>query len=133
MVMFSLKLSEHAGWDVGATNAHSPNVWWIYDARETSPKTCSLCLTLHGHQFRGDGLDYMFPYHIHLRVNAIKAMVHPNCRCILRWAGRTEEPTTHAIVGGFTTRKIKDLPEEAKVRAGQLSPFQKVQKRKILQ
>lgn len=123
-----LSLYEHAGWE----QAHDPHMWWIFDARETSPKTCPLCLTLHGHQFRGDGLNMAFPYHIHLRVNAIKAMVHPHCRCVLRWAGRTEQIYKTAVVGGLAKRKVKSLPQKQKVKAGRLSPFLKRQKKAIM-
>jgi len=57
----------------------------------TSPKTCELCKALDMTDWRGDWIPTAFPYHIHERVNAIKAMVHINCRCRLRWAGRTEQ------------------------------------------
>jgi len=41
--------------------------------------------------WRGDWIPGMFPYHEHMDVNAIHANVHPNCRCVLRWAGRAKE------------------------------------------
>jgi len=83
----SLQLFEHAGWD----KAHDPHMWWIYDSRETSPRTCPVCLGLHGTVYRGDEVLQAFPYHVHMQVNAIKARVHPNCRCVLRWAGRSKD------------------------------------------
>jgi len=84
------RLLEHAGW----MRAHDPHHWWVFDCRETSPKTCTLCLSLHTTHYRGDELDNAFPYHVHRHVNAIKANAHMprdrHCRCMLRWAGRTE-------------------------------------------
>jgi len=41
--------------------------------------------------WRGDWIPDVFPYHTHMAINAIRAKVHPNCRCVLRWAGRTKE------------------------------------------
>ena len=76
-------------------NPYDPRMWWIYDARVTSPKTCNLCINLNGTHYRGDELYLAFPYHIQIRADAIKANAHmprdPHCRCILRWAGRTED------------------------------------------
>lgn len=86
-----LHLFEHAGF----LDAHDPHHWWLYDARETSPKTCQLCLSLHGTHYRGDELELAFPFHRHMRVNTIKANAHmprdPHCRCRLVWTGRTED------------------------------------------
>lgn len=69
---------------------HSPYDWWVFDARMTSPKTCEICKVLDRRTYRGDWIPERFPFHIHRSVNAIKAMVHLHCRCILRWAGRAE-------------------------------------------
>ena len=86
-----LRLFEH----IGSEKAHDPHAWWIFDARVTSPVTCSLCIGLDGTHYRGDEIEAAFPYHIHLRVNAIKARAHmprdPYCRCVLRWAGRSKD------------------------------------------
>lgn len=40
--------------------------------------------------YRGDWIPTVFPYHWHVALNKIRASVHPNCRCLLRWAGRAE-------------------------------------------
>jgi len=101
---------EHAGFE----RAHDPHHWWVYDARETSPKTCPLCLSLHGTDYRGDEIDMAFPYHIHIRVNAIKANAHAprdyHCRCLLHWAGRTKD----VLDFRWGTRKprIPDIPKK---------------------
>lgn len=79
------KLFEHAGWE----RAHDPHMWWVYDARITSPKTCMVCLSLDGTHYRGDAIYTAFPYHYHRTVNVIKPQVHPHCRCRLIWAGRS--------------------------------------------
>ena len=76
------------------TDPYDEHHWWIYDPRMTSPKTCILCMALDGTHYRGDELYMAFPYHEIMHVNAIKAMVHPNCRCVLRWAGRSEDLLT---------------------------------------
>ena len=85
-----LRLFEHAGFEP----AHDEHHWWIYDARVTSPRTCQVCIALDGTHYRGDEIDLAFPFHLHMRVNAIKALVHPNCRCVLRWTGRTKDVLT---------------------------------------
>jgi hypothetical protein len=85
-VRYSLivKAADHEGFH------HSNKDWWIFDARETSPKTCEVCLALHLTDWRGDWVLTQFPDHTHQAVNVIRAVVHPNCRCRLRWAGRSE-------------------------------------------
>jgi hypothetical protein len=80
-----LKVADHEGYH------HSALDWFIFDARMTSPKTCELCQLYDMTDWRGDWVPDVFPYHTHMAVNAIKAMVHPNCRCVLRWAGRTQQ------------------------------------------
>ncbi|MCJ7767863.1 hypothetical protein MUP79_05695 [Candidatus Bathyarchaeota archaeon] len=70
----------------------------------SSPKTCELCQLLDMSDYRGDWIDFEFPYHTHMAVNAIRAMVHPNCRCVLRWAGRMEEIHTHPL--GLETKRF---------------------------
>lgn len=79
-----VKAADHEGFH------HSKFDWWIFDARMTSPKTCEVCKALDLTDWRGDWVPTQFPYHTHQAVNAIRAMVHPHCRCRLRWAGRTE-------------------------------------------
>lgn len=125
-----LRLYEHAGWE----KAHDPHMWWTFDARETSPKTCPLCLSLHMTQYRGDRIDEAFPYHIHMRVNAIKAYVHPNCRCVLRWAGSTVG--VWKVPMGWLKHRPK-LPKIPKTVAGRpvedvLSALQRVHRKQIV-
>lgn len=67
---------------------HSEYDWWMLDARTSSAKTCELCQVMSGQSFRGDVIPYVFPYHTHQAINVIRAKVHLNCRCRLRWAGR---------------------------------------------
>lgn len=86
---------------------HSALDWWFFDARTTSPKTCPVCKALDGMMYRGDRIPTLFPYHTHMAVNKIRAKVHPNCRCILHWVGRTEEPETQPH------RFYEMTPEEA--------------------
>jgi len=69
---------------------HSAFDWWGFDARTTSPKTCPVCKALDGRNYRGDRIPTIFPYHTHQAINVIRAKVHPNCRCRLRWLFRTE-------------------------------------------
>lgn len=80
----AVKKADHQGYH------HSPYDWWIFKARMTSPKTCPVCKALDLHDYRGDWIPTIFPYHRHMRVNRIKASVHPNCRCVLIWAGRAK-------------------------------------------
>ena len=69
---------------------HSPYDWWIFKARMTSPKTCEVCKVLDMRDYRGDWIPARFPYHVHMKVNRIKANVHRYCRCVLVWAGRAK-------------------------------------------
>jgi|GEM_PF-4454264 len=78
----SVIAADHAGYH------HSPYDWWILKARLTSPKTCEVCKLLDLLVYRGDWVPARFPYHVHMRINRIKARIHPNCRCVLVWAGR---------------------------------------------
>jgi len=114
-----LKLSEHAGWE----KAHDAHHWWMFDARLTSPKTCEICKALDGTVYRGDGIAAAFPYHIHMAVNAIKALVHPHCRCRLRWVGRTEKVQVRHILTRRDDRERK-RPQLPKKQRGLLSPSQ---------
>jgi len=99
---------------MGFEKAHDSHSWWIYDARVTSPRTCPVCLALDGTHYRGDELDLAFPYHIHLRVNAIKALVHPHCRCILRWSGRSRDVLATPI--GMRKKPVKpQLPAKQRL------------------
>lgn len=81
-VLNVLKAADHEGYH------HSAFDWWIFDARMTSPRTCEVCQALNLSDWRGDWIPSKFTYHTHESVNVIRAMVHPNCRCRLRWAGR---------------------------------------------
>ena len=74
-----------------SSNPYDPHVWWLFDSRVTSPRTCPVCIGLDGTHYRGDEVPLAFPYHLQLHVHLIKPMVHPNCRCRLVWAGRTED------------------------------------------
>jgi hypothetical protein len=102
---------------------HSDHHWWQFDARSTSPITCELCQALHLQMFRGDRVPEIFPYHTHQKINAIRAKVHPHCRCILRWAGRTEKSynTPLGILLPEEEREIR-LPEDKFLE--QLGPSQ---------
>lgn len=110
-----MQLLEH----VGSERAHDPHHWWIFDARETSPVTCPLCLSLHGSHYRGDAIDFAFPYHMHMHVNAIKARAHEprdrNCRCVLRWAGRTKDILQNPY-GVSRSPKVPKIPKTLRGR-----------------
>lgn len=82
LLLKALHQADHEGF------RHSSLDWWQFDARFTSPKTCDLCQLLHLQMFRGDVVPLVFRYHRHVLINQIKALVHPHCRCRLRWAGR---------------------------------------------
>jgi len=114
-----------------SSNPYDPHVWWLYDSRVTSPRTCPVCIGLDGTHYRGDEVPLAFPYHMLLRVNVIKPMVHPNCRCLLRWAGRSEDvleapygmrnpklEKPELPRGGLAGRRLQPLEPE------QLSPSQ---------
>lgn len=81
-----LKAADHEGYH------HRSVDWWLFDARMTSPKTCPVCKALDMMRYRGDQIPTVFPYHTHMAINKIRAWVHPNCRCVLHWVGRTEVP-----------------------------------------
>ena len=100
------------------SNPYDPHVWWIFDARVTSPRTCPVCLALDGTKYRGDELANAFPYHVVLNVNTVKPMVHPHCRCRLRWAGRSKD----VLVSPYGIRKPKAGGQLEKQR---LSPSQR--------
>lgn len=106
-----MKLFEHAGF----AKAHDAHMWWIYDARVTSPKTCPVCIGLDGTHYRGDEIESAFPYHVYMRVNAIKAKVHLHCRCVLRWAGRSEDVLA-APIG------LRKKPEKPQLRKEEREP-----------
>lgn len=120
-----LRLLEH----VGFAKAHSPLHWWIFDSRETSPKTCPLCLSLHGTHYRGDEIDGAFQHHIHLRVNAIKAMVHPHCRCLLQWTGKSEDVLEAPY--GYVLKRAPKVPTIPKKQLPMLSPSQRREFRRV--
>lgn len=115
------RLFEHAGYE----SAHDSHTWWIYDARVTSPRTCQVCIALDGTHYRGDEIDAAFPFHIHMRVNAVKAMVHPNCRCVLRWAGRTID-VMQAPYGIRREPKKAVVPKKVKLGRSEKRLFRKV-------
>jgi len=81
--------------------------WWIFDSRLTSPNTCELCQALDGTHYRGDELELAFPWHVPMRVNAIRAMVHVNCRCVLRWAGASID----VLASPYGMKQKVDRPE----------------------
>jgi len=116
-----LRLFEHAGFEP----AHSEYHWWIYDARVTSPRTCQVCIALDGTHYRGDEIDLAFPFHLHMRVNAIKALVHPNCRCVLRWAGRTID-VMQAPYGIARKPKKAEVPKKIELGKSERRMFKKV-------
>jgi len=91
-------------------NPYDPHVWWIFDARVTSPRTCPVCLALDGTKYRGDELANAFPYHVVLNVNTVKPMVHPHCRCRLRWAGRSKDVLVSPYGMRNPKRKLPELP-----------------------
>jgi hypothetical protein len=84
-----------------------------------SPKTCEVCKAYDMTDWRGDWIPDEFPYHTHMAVNAIKANVHINCRCVLRWAGRTEEIYKSSL--GFDVSKMWQV---SKPELERLSPSQ---------
>ena len=104
---------------------HDPHSWWIYDPRETSGKTCPTCLGLIGTHYRGDEVEFAFPYHVHLRANTIRAKVHPHCRCRLIWTGRTK--TVNENPYGILKRPAQkaELPSKVAGKIIDLSPSQK--------
>ena len=104
---------------------YSSRMWWLFDSRETSGKTCPTCLATHLNHFRGDELQSAFPYHVIQRVNRIKAKVHPHCRCVLVWTGRTKDVMQNPY--GILKRPAKKakLPDSVAGRDISLTPSQK--------
>jgi hypothetical protein len=103
---------------------YSPHNWWIFDSRETSGKTCPVCLSLHLTHYRGDEIHAAFPYHIQVSANKMKAMVHPHCRCRLIWTGYTKDIMDNPY--GILKRPAKkaELPAKVAGRQIDLSPSQ---------
>lgn len=124
-----LRLLEHAG----SEKAHSARHWWAFNCRQTSLETCPLCLSLHMTDYRGDGIDTAFPRHIHMRVNMIKARVHPHCRCRLESAGMSKDVLTNP----YGMRRPRRIPEVPKRVAGRpvedvLSKSQRRERKQIV-
>jgi hypothetical protein len=107
---------------------YSPHNWWIFDAKQTSPKTCPVCQSLEGSHYRGDEIQAAFPYHIQKTANKIKAKVHPHCRCLLVWTGYTKDVVTNPY--GILKRKRErvTVPEKIDLSPSQSRMFRKVQK-----
>lgn len=120
-----VKQADHEGFH------HSPFDWWIFDARETSPKTCPVCLGLHLMQYRGDRVLVLFPRHTHMAINAIRAWVHPHCRCVLRFAGREEE-VRDSPLGLLSPEEAKEIWYPSPKELERLSPSQFALIRKFL-
>jgi len=115
------------------TDPYNPHNWWIFDAKQTSPKTCPVCQSLDGSHYRGDELQTAFPYHIQISANKIKALIHPRCRCKLVWTGYTKDVVTNPY--GILKRKRERVavPDKVAGKKIDLSPsqsrmFKKVQK-----
>ena len=104
---------------------YSNKMWWLFDSRESSGKTCNTCLALHMNHFRGDEIASAFPYHIQMAPNRIRAKVHPNCRCVLAWTGRTKDTLENPY--GLLKRPADKatLPDRVAGRPIVLSPSQK--------
>jgi hypothetical protein len=108
-----------------ATNPYDPHDWWLFDSQQTSSKTCPTCLALHMTHYRGDEIPSAFPYHVWMRANRIKAMVHPHCRCVLVWTGRTKDILNNPY--GILRRPAQkaELPDKVAGRKIELSPSQR--------
>jgi len=110
------------------TDPYSPHNWWIFDAKQTSPKTCPVCMSLDGSHYRGDELHTAFPYHIQVSANKIRAKVHINCRCNLVCTGYTKDVVTNPY--GILKRKRErvTVPKKIDLSPSQNRMFKKVQK-----
>jgi hypothetical protein len=71
--------------------------------------------------FRGDVVPYVFMYHTHQAVNAIRAVVHPNCRCRLRWTGRTEK-AYNTPLGILLPEESREVRFPTEKQLAELSP-----------
>ena len=120
-------IKEHVGFDIigDKPGQHSNKFWWLFDSRESSGKTCPTCLGLHMTHYRGDEVPDAFPYHTHMRVNRLRAKVHPHCRCVLAWTGRTKTVMKNPY--GVSKREAKKavLPDKVAGRDVVLSPSQR--------
>ena len=120
--MFNILLEYKQGtipWYDDPLYPYSSHMWWVFDPRETSPKTCLTCISLQGSHFRGDEIASAFPYHQQRTVNTMRAFVHQHCRCRLIWTGRTKDVLK--IPYGVLDRE----PERAEVpKKIELSPSQ---------
>lgn len=102
---------------------HSAFDWFIFRARMTSPKTCEVCKVLDLRDFRGDWIPHRFRYHIHRKMNQIKAKVHKHCRCDLWWAGRSERVYSSPF-GFLTPEEVSRIWQPTAKELKNLSPSQ---------
>ena len=60
-----------------------------------------------------------------MRVNRLRAKVHPHCRCVLVWTGRTDKVQKNPY--GISKREARkaELPKSVAGRDVSLSPSQK--------
>ena len=107
---------------------YSEHTWWLFDARQTSPKTCPTCQSLDGSHYRGDELPWAFPYLIDYTANKIKAKVHPNCRCLLVWVGYTKDVLSNPWATLGKEREKATVPEDQSLSPSQQKLFTRTAK-----
>ena len=108
------------------TDPYSSHAWWLFDPRETSPKTCPTCQSLGGSHYRGDELFSAFPYHIQMAANRMRAYVHPHCRCRLVWVGYTKDVLSNPWATLDKEREKITVPEDQKLSPSQQRMFNNV-------
>lgn len=103
---------------------YDAHTWWLFDSRESSEKTCPVCLGLHMTHYRGDAIQSAFPYHMAYLPNKLKAKVHPHCRCLLVWTGTTKSVMDNPY--GILKRPAQkaELPAKVAGKKIELSPSQ---------